>query len=275
MRTKFDIRIVVVAVCLLFSIVQLGYRYNVICAKQLVQAIKNEDYDKVEQITRWNRICINTYPTIMPKWVEDYIFDDGFYYPLNQAIGIDNQEIIELLIARGANVNCNDGATPLSLTYQIKGENWYANSTMLIENGADIDYLTSYSGDSLSILYDIVSYSYPNNGDEQEVFSAFQYAIEHIDIDKVDFRWVLIHAVMADRIKIVEYLLDNNYCDVNDTTNSFTPLMAAAREAPLEMVEYLLSKGADKTITDENGKTAYDYAVEFQRSNDILSLLRE
>ena len=31
---------------------------------------------------------------------------------------------------------------------------------------------------------------------------------------------------------------------------------------PREMVEMLLSHGADKTLTDANGKTAYDYAVE-------------
>lgn len=41
-------------------------------------------------------------------------------------------------------------------------------------------------------------------------------------------------------------------------TEKYTPLMNAASWVDLESVRLLLAKGADKTLTNEDGKTAYD-----------------
>ena len=192
------------------------------------------------------------------------------YYPMNQACATGNIDLIELLIDNGADVNCNDGLTPLSVTYSIKPDNWYEISRILIDNGASLDYITEYSGGKSSVLQDIAHKRYvaslpgiePEN--EEEVIKAFKYALENINYDNVDWRLVLQHSVSNDRIKIVKLLLDQKYCNVNDTEETgMTALMFAARDSTPEMVQFLLDYGADKSMKCSDGKTAYDYAVEF------------
>ena len=52
-------------------------------------------------------------------------------------------------------------------------------------------------------------------------------------------------------------------CDVNDPYEPFntTPLMMACKDGPPELVELFLDHGADTTVTDVAGKTAYDSAA--------------
>ena len=70
----------------------------------------------------------------------------------------------------------------------------------------------------------------------------------------------------------MKLLLDQKYCNVNDTSIDMTALMFAARDSTAEMVQLLLDYGADKTYRTSDGKTAYDYAVEFNTS-DVAELL--
>lgn len=63
------------------------------------------------------------------------------------------------------------------------------------------------------------------------------------------------------------------YCDVNDTSVGMTALMFAARDSTPEMVKMLLDYGADPSYTDEDGKTAYDYAVE-EGHTELAELLK-
>ena len=53
-----------------------------------------------------------------------------------------------------------------------------------------------------------------------------------------------------------------------------TALMLAARDSTVEMVELLLTCGADTELVSDDGKTAYDYAVEFGEEG-IADLLKE
>lgn len=250
-----------------------NYNYS----KKLISAIREENIIVVQQIIEKKPTCINTYPSITSKWWHSAM-NWRVYYPLNEACVTGNIDLIELLIKNGADVNCNDGLTPLSVTYSSKIDNWYEISQLLLQNGASLDYTTEYSGGKSSVLQDIVRVrsgaALPGYKPEskEEVIKAFNYAIENINHNNVDWMRVLQHSVSNDRIEIVKFLLEQEYCTVNDTSVGMTALMFAARDSTPEMVKLLLDYGADKSIKSTDGKTAYDYAVEFD-NYDIIKIL--
>ena len=272
------VSIIVSSLILAGGILVVLFNSNYYYSKKLVSAIKEENIIAVQQIIERNPDCINTYPSITSKWWQSAM-NWRICYPLNEACGTGNLELIILLLENGANPNCNDGLTPLSITYSAKGENWYEISLILIEHGASLDYTTEYSGGKASVLQDIVknrpSASVTDHVSEnsEEVILAFQYAVDNCDHSKVNWMRVLQHSVSNDRIEITKFLLDNGYCDVNDTSVGMTALMFAARDSTKEMVQLLLNSGADKDIQSTSGKTAYDYAVDHGHQ-DLALLLK-
>lgn len=250
---------------------------NYYYSKKLISAIKEENIIAVQQIIEKKPTCINTYPSITSKGWHSAM-NWRVYYPLNEACATGNIDLIELFIKNGADVNCNDGLTPLSVTYSSKIDNWYEISQLLLQNGASLDYTTEYSGGKSAVLQDIVQVrsgaALPGYKPEskEEVIKAFNYALEKCNHNNVNWMRVLQHSVSNDRIEIVKLLLEQKYCTVNDTSVGMTALMFAARDSTPEMVQLLLDYGADKNIKSTDGKTAYDYAVQFN-NKDIIALL--
>ena len=251
---------------------------NYFDSRELTNAIRENNIQGVEEIIAKNPHCINTLPTIMTKGMLSAMNMRGTY-PLTEACIVGNFDMIKLLVENGADVNCNSGITPLSVIYRDKPEKWYEISLFLIESGADINYYTDWYWDCSSILQDIVQ-SRPGGSaidykpeDPDEVMLAFNYAMENCDHSKINWMSVMQQSVTYDRIEIVTFLLDEGYCDVNDRFGSMTALMFAAQDSSKEMVELLLSYGADTKLVSEDGKTAYDYAVEFGEEG-IADLLK-
>ena len=276
MKRKIFIIIVVVLI-LAGGTLTMFLNSNYYYSKKLISAIREENIIAVQQIIEEKPTCINTYPSITSKWWHSAM-NWRVCYPLNEACGTGNINLIELLIENGADVNCNDGLTPLSITYNSKVDNWYEISQLLLQNGASLDYTTEYSGGKSSVLQDIVQVrsgaALPGYKPEskEEVIKAFNYALEKCNHSNVNWMRVLQHSVSNDRIEIVKLLLEQKYCTVNDTSVGMTALMFAARDSTPEMVQLLLDYGADKNIKSTDGKTAYDYAVQFN-NKDIIALL--
>jgi len=249
---------------------------NYYYSKKLISAIREENMIAVQQIIERKPTCINTYPSITSKGWHSAM-NWRVYYPLNEACATGNISLIELLIENGADVNCNDGFSPLSIIYRSKIDNWYNISLILIKEGASLNYITEYTGEKIAVLEDIV-HRPPGASlsgyepDNEEVIKAFNYALENCDHNNVNWMRVLQHSVSNDRIEIVKLLLGQKYCDVNDMTVGVTALMFAARDSTTEMVQLLLDYGADKSIKTSNGKTAYDYAIQ-SNNKDIIALL--
>jgi hypothetical protein len=80
-------------------------------------------------------------------------------------------------------------------------------------------------------------------------------------------RYPLTEACYTNDLELVELLLSNG-ADPN-CNGGLTPLMIAAKDSTPEMVRLLLDYGADKNCKSNEGKTAYDYAVEFDRKDNI------
>ena len=280
MKRKLFITVsIIVSISILVGCISMMYfNSNYHYSKELILAIRDENIDAVRQIIEEKPTCINIYPSITSKGRHSAM-NWRVYYPFNEAIASGNIELIEVLIENGADVNCNDGFTPLSVAYRSKTENWYNISLILIKNGASLNYTTEYTGEKIAVLQDIV-HNPPGawlpgyEPDNEEVMNAFMYALESCDHNKVEWSWVLRESVLNDKIEIVKLLLDQKYCDVNDTSVGMTALMFAARDSTPEIVQLLLDYGADKSILSYDGKTALDYAEERNRS-EVIQILKE
>ncbi len=69
----------------------------------------------------------------------------------------------------------------------------------------------------------------------------------------------LCSAIMKGDLVAVKKFIEYG-TDVNEKSNGVTPLMFAARYNKVEIIKFLLEKGADKTEKDERGYTALKYA---------------
>jgi len=87
--------------------------------------------------------------------------------------------------------------------------------------------------------------------------------------------WTALHyAAVVGSLDIVEMLIARfAYIDA-ETPNKTTPLMLAARRGEMNVVKYLIAEGADISLKNMLGWTAYDFAVESER-RDIATLLQE
>lgn len=87
--------------------------------------------------------------------------------------------------------------------------------------------------------------------------------------------WTALHyAAVVGRLDIIEMLIARfAYIDA-ETPNKTTPLMLAARRGEMNVVKFLIAEGADISLKNTLGWTAYDFAVESKR-RDIASFLQE
>lgn len=278
---KKHVSFIITAIVFIFSLVItscsvcLYLNSNFYWSKKLVSAIKEENIVEVQKIVEKKPDCINTYPTLSPDWWQ-CLMDQSIAYPLVDACHTGNVEIVEILVSNGADVNLGARFTPLGYTYFLKPKNWYAISVYLLENGATLDYESHNTHEN--VLTDIVS-SRPGSikdkegvENDTEVATAFYHALEYCDHSKINWMRVLQHSVSNDRIEIVQFLLDEGYCDVNDTSVGMTALMFGARDSTPEMVQLLLEYGADKSIKSFDGETAYDIAIRKERT-DVIPIL--
>ena len=83
----------------------------------------------------------------------------------------------------------------------------------------------------------------------------------------------LCSAIMKGDLATVKKFIEYG-SDVNEFSNGLTPLMFAARYNKVEIIKFLLEKGADQKIKDERGNTALKYA-EFSKSLEAIDYLKQ
>lgn len=227
----------------------------------------------------------------------DFQTENG-WTPLLMASRWDNLEIAKFFLEKKVNVNaqihCNNGKNNCSekgqtaLLFAIENGNLELVN-LLLENGADPNLENKEGNPPLFIPLSTI---YLKNSDE-----IIKTLLEHKanpnfiakDVSKNPLLLLAIKRVPKD---IVQMFLDfgaevnshNNLnetglyiavgeknldmcsllikygADVNLAKFGKTPLMAAAHNGSENMVKFLLSNNADKTLKDKSGSTALDYA---------------
>ena len=260
------------AIVLNGTVILLILNSNYWYSNKLVSAIYDHDIKKIEQILEKKPGCVNTFPNILPNSITS-IIEATSNYPLTIACRLGYMDVVKLLVESGADVNIEDSPTALSAAYNTLSEDWYEISLYLIENGASLDYDTVHHG---GVLEDIVSRHPGEDSPEgvEKVNKSFFYAFEHCDKSLIDWNRVLFDSITYDRTVIVEFLLDNQYCGVNSYLYPFcTPLMRAIEYERTDIIQLLLDRGADKTMKNDEGKTAYDIALE-EGHTDIAQMVK-
>lgn len=82
----------------------------------------------------------------------------------------------------------------------------------------------------------------------------------------------LVVAISKGEIETVKQLIESG-TKVNKKLNGLTPLMYAARYNKVEIIQYLLQKGADRDIKDSQGFTALNYA-ELSNAYEAIAVLK-
>lgn len=278
-RTRKNKRLVAIVLIVFVVIASCGIEIhrtvNIWYSKQLVEAIETNNIPAIERIICDHPECINRFPGVFIPPVY-WFFEDARHYPLTVAAEKGNIDIVRLLVEAGANVNCNDGDTPLSNAYYLKSDNWYQVTCYLIEKGANINYSRLFAYGTPPVLRDVIEFGKDDNIDE--VNAAFNYAFEHCDHKRVNWPQVLLFAVSRHRLEITEKIISSGVCGVDAMDDNTTALMVATgkwngRNLDPDLVQLLLDFGADPTIRDDNGYTAYDYAVmnDFTDAIELLS----
>ena len=258
-------RILVVIVAITFSL------YAQSIEQRLIEAVKKENIKEVKRL-------IQAGANINAK-------DKKGKTPLHFAAQQGNFELVKLLIENGADVNAKDNAwiTPLHLAA-------YSNQVkvvrFLVEKGADVDasdyFLWRtyyYTTDSSLFNYlvkksDFVESEYVLNpspslyiyiaaivGDLNRV-KKYSAHLKNINIRDSIFQIPLLHyAVAGGNVEVIKYLLSKG-ADINISDNDgITPIHIAAGTGQIEALKYLIENGADPTKKSNDGATALHFAA--------------
>ncbi|XP_008549392.1 putative ankyrin repeat protein RF_0381 [Microplitis demolitor] len=184
----------------------------------------------------------NPYDRVLDSGVDNLPVGD-VVSPLHLAIQQNNYQIIEYLIANGADVdaNCN-GATPLYVAVDKKYKDVIK---LLIKNNAKVNVETRPKS-----LIHLLNWS-----------SSFKIADILLDagadIDQDVDGTPLHHAIVSKLESMVEYLI-NNGADVNLKSNGMSCLHTALKSPNDKIINYLLMAGADVNVLNEKDTKVLD-----------------
>lgn len=247
--------VICLSVMMLFSFSGCIYRaYKRQYSRDLIAAIEANDMEELQRLVDQGGDL--DYGPDSPLDVESFNLR-----PLIEAIDYGNFEAVKILVEGGAKINIKDES---ALVYSVSYWRIYGSFEIayyLIEKGANV---RETYGKATAIQY---AASQGRRGKEKEQLDFLIYLLDlgakledapkgHIAFDA---------CCNNENLHVVQYLFDNYEIDVNmrDKSSQKTMLMYTTSYlgAP-ETCQYLLEKGADKTLKDSNGKTAYDLAYE-------------
>lgn len=200
--------------------------------------------------------------------------------PLAEACCEGNYRCVKQLIQAGADVNAAGEVSPL-MNAAINSENWQIVE-LLLQAGADPNFRSSEDGQTALdwAITDLCVLSF--NRGERTVWLLRRYgAIEGLFMERIQPEYHTINHPLLDAIDrhdlngVREALKAG--CDVNAISSAGknrTALMKAARFGFADIVEELITAGAELRCRDDKGRTALWYAAESNSYETVQHLLR-
>jgi ankyrin repeat protein len=249
----------------------------------LIAAIWDKDVEKVEKITKqWGNV--NSKPYALGFLVA--MSGVSNRQPIFAACYSGSLDIVRLLVKNGANIN---------VYYSTGDTNYYAFMEVLRSPSNKrlqiIEYLLKNGLDNIKQIesedkYFWLRIFYKGNGprtgntvgneaSEYQIFLDFiAQGVFPKESDRIyDVGNFLHETSYWDNVLITQYLIEELNYNINAIgSDGQTPLILSVINNSKDMLIYLLSKGADKTIRDNDGKTALDYATEMGKA-DFVALL--
>ena len=218
---------------------------------KLIDAINDNDIEKAEAILNGG---VDPNKTSIPPSNFWSFFEMSAKRPLSEACSTGDYEMVKLLIDYGATAEFvdNTGWSPLRSSLF----HYYTDSVKIIElllnNGADPHRDNTET------------YAHP-------VFSAASMLPKNFDVPYEE-RSEYDDESARGITEIVKLLLKNESIDMKSIDGQ-TVLICATKVGNVYLAEYAMSCGCDKTVMDNYGKTALDYAVELG-NEELIELLR-
>jgi cytohesin len=195
--------------------------------------------------------------------------------PLHHAAGGGNKEVVELLIAKGADVNAKgeDGETPLDLAIQhkpvlfIDGERQVSVEETKYTETADL--LREHGGKTDAWLN--ADKSIHKAARAGHIEAVKQHLAAGADVNAKRYGATPLHKAAWGGHKEIAELLINNGADVNaKDKKGKTPVSKAALWGHKEVIELLIAAGADVNAKNDDGETPLDWV-----SSKVADLIRK
>jgi len=182
--------------------------------------------------------------------------------PLQRAAQNNNKDMVEMLIAKGADVNAKDkdGNTPLQRAAQ---HNRKDVAELLIAKGADVN--AKYNAKNKED-YTLLHWAAQNNS--KDVAELLIVKGADVNAKEKDGYTPLLQAAWYNRKEVAELLIAKG-ADVNAKSNyGYTPLYFAVKNNNTNVAELLIAKGADVNAKFKYGYyTPLHWAVENNNKN--------
>lgn len=300
---------IIIIICFLVGVIMI-LTIQDRCYVKMIDAINVHDNEKVEKLLKYPFFNLNKASGHVPyKWISGL---DAENTPLEMACKCGNYEAAELLIDKGADASLvRDGNfSPLYLTMEYTDKDDYKLVKLLVENGADpngapgatndgdcsiikcagmscknIDYNGYITKDSDRIDKETLLSSEYDGKKAEMIVKIYQYLEDRINTNAI----ILDHGITplhiasgTQNLELIQYLINEGEYEINSIDDwGETPLFSIVETESNQYnhswkrntLELLLNNGADPYAENNEGKTVYDYAVEY--GDDYLAKLLE
>ncbi|MCR4691243.1 MAG: ankyrin repeat domain-containing protein [Lachnospiraceae bacterium] len=198
-------------------------------------------------------------------------------YPLQIACQ-KSPEMAYKLLAAGAKVDVVDAylhSTPLIYALSSNQPDRFTLASELLKRGADPGRIDDNKRVAINnAVHTLRTDSEETRQQSMELLKELLAKTDMQDVIDNSASNPLREAAKYGNCEAIEYLLSQEIIDIDLVTDGMTPLMIAVIGKNTQACKMLLEKGADPSIVSREGKTAYDYAKEYN-NEELLQVFAQ